>query len=60
MMKIGILYCGMNDKIFVFNSEKIGMLWSLVKSMLPEHIVKKVDFIRNHEYTPLYQIVDKN
>lgn len=41
-MKIAILYCGFNDKIYVFKSQKIGILWSIVKGMLPSHVVQKV------------------
>lgn len=42
---IGIIFAGMCEKILVYNSSKIGMLWQICKRLLPDHTVAKVIFV---------------
>jgi hypothetical protein len=45
---IGLIFGGLAEKIFVFHSEKIGILWQMCKRWLPESTVNKVLFVANN------------
>ena len=61
---IGLIFGGLAEKVFVFNSQKIGMLWQIVKKWLPESTVNKVSFVGSthdeiHEMISPHQLEQK-
>lgn len=45
---IGVIFCGLSEKILVYNSEKIGILWNICKRWLPDSTVNKVMFVNSN------------
>ncbi len=57
---IGIVFGGICEKILVYNSSRIGMLWHIVKRLLPDHTVSKVTFVDQNNMKEIYDIINPN
>jgi hypothetical protein len=46
--------------MLVYNSDKIGMVWQIVKRILPEHTVSKVVFVDKNNTKDVLEIINPN
>jgi hypothetical protein len=46
LTQMGIYYCGLSERTFLYNSSGIGNAWKLIYNFLPQYQRNKIIFIQ--------------